>query len=206
MEINQKKADVQDFNRRAATYENSRRQSIIFDHVQRTVLDLAKNANKPESILDVGCGTGRLLRKAKEHWPDARLIGVDPAEGMIQQAIQLVSGAEFHVAIAESLPLPDASVDLVFSTLSFHHWSSQAKGVSEITRVLRLQGRFLLADIVMPYGLSLVVRHFKRNNPVRMREMFAEAGLDVELQQRRWRWSRFLVVTAGKKALMTKVS
>jgi ubiquinone/menaquinone biosynthesis C-methylase UbiE len=148
METNQKKADVQDFNRRSTTYENSRRQSVVFDRVQKTVLDLAKNGEKPESILDVGCGTGRLLRKSKEHWPNARLIGVDPAEGMIQQATQLLSEAEFHVAVAESLPLPDASVDLVFSTLSFHHWNDQAKGVSEIARVLRSQGRFLLADII----------------------------------------------------------
>ncbi|MGD0994878.1 MAG: class I SAM-dependent methyltransferase [Candidatus Bathyarchaeia archaeon] len=199
METNQKKADVQDFDRRSATYENSRRQGYIFDRVQRIVLDLAKNGKKPESILDVGCGTGRLLRKAKEYWPDARLIGVDPAEGMIQQATQLLSDAEFHVAMAESLPLPDASVDLVFSTLSFHHWSDQANGVGEIARVLRLQGRFLLADIMMPFGLSLVIRHFKRNNPVKTREMFTQAGLNVEFQQRRWRWSRILVVTGGKK-------
>jgi ubiquinone/menaquinone biosynthesis C-methylase UbiE len=199
METNQKKADVQDFDRRSATYENSRRQGYIFDRVQRIVLDLAKNGKKPESILDVGCGTGRLLRKAKENWPDARLIGVDPAEGMIQQATQLLPDAEFHVAMAESLPLPDASVDLVFSTLSFHHWSNQAKGVSEIARVLHSQGRFLLADIMLPFGFSHVFRHFKRNNPAKTREMFVKAGLNVEFQQRQWRWSRILVVTGGKK-------
>jgi ubiquinone/menaquinone biosynthesis C-methylase UbiE len=199
METNQKKADVQAFDQRSATYENSRRQGYIFDRVQRIVLDLAKNGKKPESILDVGCGTGRLLRKAKERWSDARLIGVDPAEGMIRQATQLFPEAEFHVAMAESLPLPDASVDLVFSTLSFHHWSDQAKGVSEIARVLRPEGRFLLADIMLPFGLSLIFLHFKRNNPAKTREMFAQAGLNVEFQQRQWRWSRILVVTGGKK-------
>jgi ubiquinone/menaquinone biosynthesis C-methylase UbiE len=199
MTTNQKKTDVQDFDRRSTTYENSRRQGYIFDRVQRIVLDLAKNGKNLESILDVGCGTGRLLRKAKEYWPDARLIGVDPAEGMIQQATQLLSDGEFHVAMAESLPLPAASVDLVFSTLSFHHWSDQAKGVNEIARVLRSQGRFLLADIMMPLGLSLFARHFKRNNAAKTREMFAQAGLNVEFQQRPWLWSRILVITGGKK-------
>jgi ubiquinone/menaquinone biosynthesis C-methylase UbiE len=200
MEPNLKEGDVQDFNRRAATYEDLRRQSYIFDRVQRVVLNLAKTQSHPNSILDVGCGTGRLLRKAKELWPNARLVGVDAADKMIEQAKQLFPQAEFHVAMAESLPLPDASVDLAFSTLSFHHWINQAKGVSEVARVLRPQGRFLLADIVPPFGLSFFGRHFKRNNPKRTREMFVEAGLNVELQQRQWRWSRVLVVTVGRKS------
>jgi len=206
MATNQKKADVEDFDRRSATYENARRQGYIFDRVQRIVLDLAKNGKKPESILDVGCGTGRLIRKAKEIWPDARLVGVDPSEGMIRQATQLLPGAEFHVVMAESLPLPDASVDLVFSTLSFHHWSDQAKAISEIGRVLRPQGRLLLADIMLPFGLSLIFRHFKRNNPARTREMFAQAGLKVEFQKRLWLWSRILVVTVGKKQELMMVA
>jgi ubiquinone/menaquinone biosynthesis C-methylase UbiE len=161
---------------------------------------LAETQSHPNAILDVGCGTGRLLRKAKELWPNARLVGVDAADKMVEKAKQLFPQAEFHVAMAESLPLPDASIDLTFSTLSFHHWTNQAKGVSEVTRVLRPQGRFLLADIMPPLGLSFLSRHFKRNNPKRTREMFVEAGLNVELQQRQWRWSRLLVVTVGRKS------
>ena len=201
MEPNLKEADVQEFNRRAATYEASRRQSYIFDRVQRKVLNLAKTQSSPDAILDVGCATGRLLRKAEEQWSNARLIGVDAAEKMVEQAKHLFPKAEFHFAMAESLPLPDSSVDLAFSTLSFHHWIDQAKGVSEVARVLRPQGRFLLADIVMPLWLSLFNSHFKRNNPKKIREMFAEARLAVELQQRQWRWSRLLVVTVGKKQI-----
>lgn len=199
MESN-RKADVQDFNRRASTYEESRRQSIIFDRVQRLVLKLAVDAASPESVLDVGCGTGRLLRKAKLQWPTVHLVGVDPAQAMVQQATKLLPEAEFHVAMAESLPLPDASVDVVFSTMSFHHWIDQAKGVNEVARVLRPQGAFLLADVVAPFGLSIFMRHFKRNNTRNIRRMFESSGLTVELQQRKWGWSSLLVVTLGRKA------
>jgi hypothetical protein len=52
---------------------------------------------------------------------------------------------------------------------------------------------------MMPFGLSVVIRHFKRNNAAKTREMFAQAGLNVEFQQRLWRWSRILVVTCGRK-------
>jgi ubiquinone/menaquinone biosynthesis C-methylase UbiE len=118
---------------------------------------------------------------------------------MIQQAAVLLPKAEFHVAMAEALPLPDTSVDLAFSTLSFHHWANQAKGISEVARVLRPQGRFLLADIIIPHLLSLFVKHFRYNNPGRIREMFTQAGLTVELQQQPWRWSRVLLIITGRK-------
>jgi ubiquinone/menaquinone biosynthesis C-methylase UbiE len=86
--------------------------------VQKTVLDLVQNGDKVASILDIGCGTGRLLRKAQERWPKARLFGVDPAEGMIEKARQLLPEARLYVGMAESLPLPDDSVDVVLSTSS----------------------------------------------------------------------------------------
>jgi ubiquinone/menaquinone biosynthesis C-methylase UbiE len=199
METKQQNPDVEHFNCRASTYETASSQSYFFDRVQRRVLKLAKEKSDPEVILDVGCGTGRLLRKAKRQWPNARLVGIDAADKMIEQATQLFPEAEFHVAMAEALPLPDVSVDLAFSTLSFHHWANQAKGISEIARVLRPQGLFLLADITIPHWLLLFVKHFRYNNPAKIRDMFMQAGLTVEVQQQPWRWSRVLLVTGGRK-------
>ena len=199
-ETKEENADIEHFNRRATSYETASSQGYFFDRIQRLVLRLAKDQTNPEVILDVGCGTGRLLRKAKEQYPNARLVGVDAAEKMIQQATQLLPEAQFHVAMAESLPLPDGSIDLAFSTLSFHHWVDQAKGIREVARVLRQQGRFLLADIVIPRWMSPFVRHFRYNNPYKIREMFKQAGLTVELQQQPRRWSRVLLITAGRKS------
>ena len=199
MGTKQENADVERFNRRAGTYENASSQGYFFDRVQRRVLSSAGDETSPEVIMDVGCGTGRLLRKAKQQYPNAHLIGVDAAEKMIEQAVGFLPEGEFHVAMAEALPLPDKSVDLAFSTLSFHHWTNQAKGISEVARVLRPQGRFLLADIVIPRWLSLFIRHFRYNSPARIREMFTGAGLNVELRQQPWRWSRVLLIIAGRK-------
>ena len=200
MEIKQENSDVEHFNKRATSYENASSQGYFFDRVQRKVLSLARDQTCPEVILDVGCGTGRLLRKAKEQYPNARLVGVDAAEKMIQQATQLLPQAQFHAAMAEALPLPDASVDLAFSTLSFHHWVSQANGISEVSRVLRPHGLFLLADITIPIWLSWFVRRFRQKSPAKIREMFTQAGLIVEFQKRPWRWSRVLLITAGRKS------
>ena len=151
----------------------------------------------PKTLLDVGCGTGRLLRKARNYWPDAEFIGVDPAAGMIENARRLMPDAKFYVSQAESLPLPDASVNLAFSTASFHHWRDPEKGLREIRRVLQAGGLLLLADVWPPFGLSKLIHHFQTNNPNALRETFSRAGFHVQ-NQRKW-WTLWLVVTVGER-------
>src|ERR1700747_2985254 len=97
-------------------------QRVIFEPVQRTVLDLAASeVAQPASILDVGCGTGRLLRSAARRFPQARMTGVDAAPEMVKQAQTLTSDGNitFAQATAEALPFADESFTLVFSTLTF---------------------------------------------------------------------------------------
>jgi len=197
MVAKQENSDVQEFNRRSITYEDSWMQWFFFDRVHNAALDLVESQAHPENILDVGCGTGRLLRKARERWPDARLIGVDPAEGMVEKARSLMPSATFYVGMAESLPLPDASVDLAFSTMSYHHWVDRVQGVREITRVLRPKGRLFLTDFWLPMGLSKVIRHFQPNDPARVRDVFAQAGLKMQAQRKRM--GRWLLVTIGER-------
>jgi ubiquinone/menaquinone biosynthesis C-methylase UbiE len=192
----EKSDDIQYFNRRSFTYENSLEQWFFFDRIQKAVLNMVEKEYTPKVVLDVGCGTGRLLRKVRERWPRAQLIGVDAAAGMIDRARQLMPYATFYVSKAELLPLPQDSVDLAFSTASFHHWHDKDKALLEIKRVLRIGGRFYLGDIWPPLGLSRFSRHFQSNNPARIRETFANAGLYVKDQRRRLRL--WLIMTVGE--------
>ncbi len=187
--------DAQYFNRRSMTYENSLEQWFFFDRIQKAALNIVEKQYTPEVVLDIGCGTGRLLRKVGKRWPMARLIGVDAAEGMIEKARQLTPNATFYVSKAESLPLPDVSVDIVFSTASFHHWQDKEKALLEIRRVLRSRGWFFLADIWPPFGLSRFSHHFQSNNAARVREAFANAGLQVQDQRRQL--GLWLLITVG---------
>ncbi len=145
---------------------------VFFDRLHKAVLDLAENQANPKNIVDVSCGTGRLLCNARERWLDAQLIGIDPVEGMVEKARSMMPSATFYVSMAESLPLPDASVDLTFSTMSYHHWVDQIKGVSKMARVLRSKRRLFLAEIWPPMGLAKVIHHFQSNDAARMREVF----------------------------------
>ena len=151
--------DVERFNRWASDYDQHWMQRIIFEPIQRTVLKLAaEQVPHPGAILDVGCGTGRLLGLAQGKFPGAKLAGVDAAIEMVRQAQVLHPGGaiEFQHAIAEELPFPDASFDLVFSTMTFHHWSDQGRGIAEIARVLTPNGRWLLAEFVASGFIGLV--------------------------------------------------
>jgi ubiquinone/menaquinone biosynthesis C-methylase UbiE len=157
--------DVAYFDRWAKSYERSLSQRFFFGPIQKKVLDVAGSLPESSTILDVGCGTGRLLRAAAERWPRAQLIGVDPAAGMLEVARELNPKATFHVATSDAIPLPDGSVSVAFTTLSFHHWSDQSGGIREVRRVLRTGGCFILADISLPAGISRLVRNLHRTSP-----------------------------------------
>jgi ubiquinone/menaquinone biosynthesis C-methylase UbiE len=182
--------DIDRFNRWAATYDRHWMQRIVFNPIQRTVLQVAaEQVASPGAILDVGCGTGKLLKSARTRFPGARLVGVDAAEEMVKyaQASTPDGAIEFRQATAEDLPFPDASFDLVFSTMTFHHWSNQARGSAEVARVLAPGGRWLLADFVAS-GLMKPVRALLRLHQfpdrARLQAMLADAGLKVVNEQR----------------------
>ena len=82
MTTKHRKKDIERFDHWASTYEHSWLQRAFFDRAHQATLALAAGIiHEPVSVLDVGCGTGKLLRRAHINWPQAQLIGVDPANG-----------------------------------------------------------------------------------------------------------------------------
>jgi ubiquinone/menaquinone biosynthesis C-methylase UbiE len=113
--------------------------------------DLALAASgTPPRVLDVGCGTGVLLRLLADRLPDAEeLSGIDPAAGMIALARTNANDPRVTLwsARAERLPFGDGSFDLVVSTTSFDHWGDQGAGLRECSRVLAPSGHLVLTDL-----------------------------------------------------------
>ena len=177
--------DVGRFGDWASTYDRSYLQRMLFEPVHRTMLDLA-GASTPNAILDVGCGTGRLLRGAADIFPSARLEGVDAAAEMIHQA-QIAESPRgrinFTHAVAEKLPFPDWTFDLVFSSMTFHHWQDQAQGAGEIARVMTPGGRWLLADFV-PRGLLRLLPLGRFPKREFLEPMLSRAGLEIAQERR----------------------
>ncbi len=88
------------------------------------------------AILEVGCGTGKLLREAARQAGAGAAVGVDPEPAMRAQA----TGLDVREGRAERLPLDSGCGDLAFCSLAFHWVSDKPAAAGELWRVLRPGG------------------------------------------------------------------
>jgi len=141
--------DVGAFNDRAAGYDLGSRGRLHHEIADRSASLAVATVATPRRVLDLGCGTGYLLRTLAVRYPDAeQLVGIDAAPEMVRKA---AAGARddrltFAVGVAEHLGYTDGTFDLIVSTTSFDHWSDQLAGLSECARVLRPGGHLVLVD------------------------------------------------------------
>ena len=143
-----------------------------------------------EHVLDMGCGAGTLAILAKRQVGETGLVyGVDASPEMIARAAQKAERSGLRLVLregaAQALPIADASLDVVISTLMLHHVPKQARAqvASEIKRVLKPDGRFLAVDFMKPAARDRSVwSRFHRHGAIDLAEFATDlemAGLHV---------------------------
>ena len=133
------------FDRHAGDYDSCAR--VQRRVVARLTTSLGEIA-PPRSILDIGCGTGLLLRGLAAQFPAATITGIDLAPGMVATTTELLAGREgttVTVGDAEQLPFPGGSFDLVVSTSTFQWLEELRTAFAEAYRVLAPGGSFRFA-------------------------------------------------------------
>ena len=116
------------------------------------VLALDAVASPGQRVLDIGCGTGYLLRLLAQRSPGAsELTGIDPAPAMVDftrannhdERVKPNSRRGWVPSICPRRTPPSTSCSV---PTSFDHWSDQRAGLRECARVLRSSGRLVLVD------------------------------------------------------------
>lgn len=132
----------------SGSYENSFTWRHFFEPVHEMLAQRLGDVTG-SSIVDVGCGTGGLLRRLASCGAE-RLTGVDESPGMLEVARAHsgeMAGLEFMEASAESLPPGDGEFDVALSCIAFHHFPDPGGALQEMRRVLKPGGRLLICDM-----------------------------------------------------------
>ena len=135
-----------------------------------------------KQVLDVGCGTGRLLfRGAGE---STRIFGADLSEGMIQRAKELAADREFAtepdfcVADAENIPFPENKFDIVLSTCVVFLLPDPEPALREMHRVLK------------PDGVLALINPSEKLNSDTAKRVSADLKLPAEEKDALLQWGR----------------
>ncbi|PAU58995.1 malonyl-[acyl-carrier protein] O-methyltransferase BioC [Pseudomonas sp. PIC25] len=132
------------FSRAAASYDSV---AALQRAVGSALLDRLPEGFAPERWLDLGSGTGHFSRALAERFPAAEGIALDIAEGMLRHARPLGGARRFVAGDAERLPLREASLDLIFSSLAVQWCADFAAVLGEARRVLRPGGAFAFSSL-----------------------------------------------------------
>ena len=95
------------------------------------------------SLLDVGCGSGAVLRIAADRGAD--VTGIDASPALAAHARLRVPGSRVEVGDIQFLPFEDGSFDVVTGFNSFQYAADRTAALREARRVLRTDGRVLMA-------------------------------------------------------------
>lgn len=146
----------QEFDTWAGSYDRSLLNRFMFRPSYLAFLEelyvCRKDLPGPFSLLDVGCGTGTFAGMLAATSLPAEIVGLDYSAPMCQVAsgkahqVGLHERVRFVTADSEHLPFADGSFDVVTCSNSFHHYPHQQNVVTEVRRILRPGGRFMLID------------------------------------------------------------
>jgi len=116
----------------------------LHNEIGRELAKKILNVEPSQSILDVGMGTGRLTRRLSFYLPDTKVVGIDFASGMIEEARKKQAGHEIIQADANHLPFKNETFDILASNLAYQWMENIEDSFQEAYRVMSKPGNLIL--------------------------------------------------------------
>ena len=151
------------FNQQADTYDED-----IHGQHARTLYPVlwSKLAHIPfQRALDLGCGTGEMMKMLLQSDDQRELYGIDLSEKMLSVAEGKLSGkVQLVLGDSEHLPFVDNFFDVVYCNDSFHHYPDPENVIREVQRVLKPGGTFLIGDCWQPLIGRAIMNFYMRHS------------------------------------------
>jgi ubiquinone/menaquinone biosynthesis C-methylase UbiE len=124
----------------------------LYKNLAITIFKEINSEIKNPIILDLGSGPGLLNREVKKIIPNSVIISLDPSIKMLKNAEKYHFKSNTNringiLSIAENIPLKSNSVDILVSRFSLSYWKKPKNAISEINRVLKPGGKFVLETL-----------------------------------------------------------
>lgn len=136
------------FDRRAAAYDEGI-EGKLARRFYRLLLSKVK-LSPEDRVLDVGCGTGALLKMLASSCP-IQGAGIDVEENMIAEARKQCPEMDIRVSSCDRTPFEDGSFGALTACLAFHHFSNKPGFAEEAARLIKPGGRLYIADPCFPW-------------------------------------------------------
>ncbi len=142
--------------------------SLMWEMEQKVLASMVRDT-RANVVVDLACGTGRISALLSENLPQARIVGVDVAESMLNVARKRVPGVDFRCADVRGLStvVADGSVELMTAFRFFPNADPQLRSdaARAATRALRPGGFLLLNNHRNFWSSSYVARRTLKNSP-----------------------------------------
>jgi len=134
------------FDKMAVRYDYSMgRNSRKFYRLLLAQVELKQGAN----VIDVGCGTGTILRYMADACP-INGYGIDMTDNMIEQAKRKCPEMDIRLSRCEETPFDSSTFNVITVCMAYHHFSDKAGFVKEAARIIKPGGSLYIADPYFP--------------------------------------------------------